>query len=102
MDGTNPSTCIHVLSHPLPLLIATNPTHSSPTLTPSAPSCSQQTIVGKDQAFFDASTKGDLVSRLTVDVTVLQTTLAGENSAAGRPCGRQMCMGGLHVWIYLL
>ncbi|PRW60036.1 ABC transporter B family member 28 isoform X2 [Chlorella sorokiniana] len=35
-----------------------------------------ETIMARPQSFFDASTKGDLVSRLTVDVTVLQTTLA--------------------------
>jgi hypothetical protein len=34
--------------------------------------------MGKDQAFFDATAKGDLVSRLTLDATVLQATLAGK------------------------
>lgn len=43
-----------------------------------------QTIMARPQSFFDASTKGDLVSRLTVDVTVLQTTLAGGRSWALR------------------
>jgi ABC-type multidrug transport system fused ATPase/permease subunit len=33
-------------------------------------------VVGKPQTFFDTSSKGDLVSRLTVDANVLQTTLA--------------------------
>lgn len=41
------------------------------------PGAGPQTIMARPQSFFDASTKGDLVSRLTVDVTVLQTTLAG-------------------------
>lgn len=36
-----------------------------------------ETLLRRDQAFYDASTTGDLVSRLTLDVTVLQTTLAG-------------------------
>lgn len=35
------------------------------------------TLMARDQAFFDAASKGDLLSRLTLDVTVLQNTLAG-------------------------
>lgn len=40
--------------------------------------------MARPQSFFDASTKGDLVSRLTVDVTVLQTTLAGAHWAGAQ------------------
>ena len=46
-----------------------------------------RTIMAQDTPFFDATTQGDLVSRLTVDVQVLQATLAG---ARGAPPGRGM------------
>ena len=60
----------------------------------------RQTIMAQPQPFFDASTKGDLVSRLTVDVTVLQTTLAG---AAGTPglLWHRACSSGWHEWVPL-
>jgi ABC-type multidrug transport system fused ATPase/permease subunit len=35
------------------------------------------TLMARNQAFYDASAKGDLVARVTLDVTVLQNTLAG-------------------------
>lgn len=46
-----------------------------PTSTP-AVAC-LQTIMAQQQAFFDSTTKGDIVSRLTLDVQVLQATVAG-------------------------
>jgi ABC-type multidrug transport system fused ATPase/permease subunit len=35
-----------------------------------------QEMLSKDQSFFDTTTKGDLVSRLTLDIGVLQATIA--------------------------
>ena len=35
-----------------------------------------EALLQRDQAFFDATPKGDLVSRISLDVSVLQTTLA--------------------------
>ncbi|KAL4429575.1 hypothetical protein ABPG77_008624 [Micractinium sp. CCAP 211/92] len=35
-----------------------------------------QTIMAQEQSFFDTTTKGDIVSRLTLDVQVLQATVA--------------------------
>lgn len=45
------------------------------------------TLMARSQAFFDASSKGDLVARVTLDVTVLQNTLAG-----GLERGRAACV----------
>ena len=58
--------------------------------------CCLQTLMAKDQAFFDATAKGDLVSRLTLDVTVLQATLAGERRCRLRlllPAACSCCSG---------
>ena len=50
---------------------------ATPHSPPSPPFLLLQTIIARPQAFFDSTPKGDLVARLTLDVQVLQATLAG-------------------------
>lgn len=68
-----------MLSTPLLPLLAPCLPHAPPVHCPTPPAAAPrlQTIMAQEQPFFDATTKGDIVSRLTLDVQVLQATVAG-------------------------